>query len=166
MAIDGEMSWYKRASVVWSVKIMPSRPIAVAIVAAFFFLASAIAVVVGASLLFPNPAFDRLWEFNRPGAELFHSIGRGSGLFLLALACGTFSAAIGLLRGRRWAWWFALILFVIEVAGNIVSYFLVHDVLRSLAGALIALIFLLILFRPKVQAYCAQAGWRYDRQYR
>jgi len=40
-------------------------------VAAFLFVATVIAAVVGISLLFPNRLMDRLWELNKPGAALF-----------------------------------------------------------------------------------------------
>src|ERR1041384_6877307 len=107
-----------------------NRPLPVTIVAIFLFLATAIAAMVGISLLFPNPLLDRLWEFNKQGAALFRSIGRVSGLFLLALGCGTLAAGFGLLRGRRWAWWFAVVLFAVDGTGDVASYFLVHDALR------------------------------------
>jgi hypothetical protein len=129
------------------------RPAAVTIVAIFLFFATGIAAVVGISLLFPNPLLDRLWQLNKPGATLFHAIGRVSGFFLLALGCGTLAAALGLLRSRRWAWWFAIVLFAINGAGDIVSYFLVHDALRSVTGVMVAVIFLYLLCRRDVRAY-------------
>jgi hypothetical protein len=127
------------------------RPAAVTIVAVFLFFATAIAAVVSISLLFPNPLLDRLWQLNKPGAELFHSIGRVSGLFLLALACGTLAAGLGLLRGRRWAWWFAVVLFAVDGTGDVISYFLVHDALRTATSVIISLIFLYLLCQRDVR---------------
>jgi len=129
------------------------RPLSVTIVSGCLFFATLIAAVVGISLLFPNPLLDRLWELNPEGAALFHSIGRVSGLFLLALGSGTCAAAFGLLRGRGWAWWFAVMLFAINAAGDVVSYFIVHDALRSAAGAMVSSIFLFLLLRRKVRNY-------------
>jgi hypothetical protein len=129
------------------------RPAAVTIVAVFLFFATAIAAVVSISLLFPNPLLDRLWQLNKPGAALFHSIGRVSGLFLLALACGTLAAGLGLLRGRRWAWWFAVVLFTVDGTGDVISYFLVHDALRTATGVIISLIFLYLLCQRDVRSY-------------
>jgi uncharacterized membrane protein (DUF2068 family) len=129
------------------------RPAAVTIVAVFFFFATAIAAVVSISLLFPNPLLDRLWQLNKPGAALFHSIGRVSGLFLLALACGTLAAGLGLLRGHRWAWWFAVVLFAVDGTGDVISYFLVHDALRTATSVIISLIFLYLLCQRDVRSY-------------
>src|SRR5215510_12733190 len=106
-----------------------ARPVGLTVIACFLYMATAIAIVVGASLLFPNPLLDRLWKLNPAGAAVFHAIGRVSGLFLLFLGCSTFFAARGLLRGQRWAWWFAVVLFALDITGNVISFFLVHDAL-------------------------------------
>src|SRR5215467_2905458 len=107
------------------------RPGTVPVVSAFLFFATVIASVVGVSLLFPNRLLDRLWRLNPEGAAVFHAIGPVSGVLLLVLAVGTLAAARGLLAGRRWAWRFSVALFAIDAAGNIVSFFLIHDALRT-----------------------------------
>src|SRR5262249_47640501 len=132
---------------------MLSRPIAVTVVAAFLFLATAIAAVVGIALLFPGPLGDRIWELNEPGAQFFHSLGQSSGLLLLALACRTFSAAIGLLRGRRWAWWFAVVLLAVQVCGDLAGYFVIYDAIRAVLGVGVSLIFLCLLALRPVRDY-------------
>src|SRR5579864_4605470 len=131
-----------------------ARPKTIVFIATFLFLATIIAFVTGESLLFPNALLDKLWKFNPEGAALFHSIGRVSGVLLLALGVVTFLAALGLLRGQPWAWWFGVFLFAVDACGNIVSYFLTHDALRSLTGALISTTFLLFLCRDSVRDYC------------
>jgi hypothetical protein len=130
-----------------------SRPKTVPIVASFLFLASGIASVVGTGLLIPNPLLDRLWKLNPEGALFFHSVGPISGVFLLALAVASFSAARGLLQGHCWAWWFAVGLFSIDLCGDIVSYFLIHDPLRTISGAMISSTFLFFLCRAGVRDY-------------
>jgi hypothetical protein len=129
------------------------RPKAIFGIATFLFIATIVAFVVGESLLFPNTLLDSLWKFNPEGAALFHSIGRLSGVFLLALGVGTFFAALGLLRGQQWAWWFGVALFAMDACGNIVSYFLTHDALRSSTGATISATFLVFLCRDSVRGY-------------
>jgi len=129
------------------------RPKTIVVIATFLFAATIVAFVVGESLLFPNTLLDSLWKFNPEGAALFHSIGRLSGLFLPALGVGTFFAALGLLRGQRWAWWFGVSLFAMDACGDIVSYFLTHDALRSLTGAIVSGTFLFFLCRDSVRGY-------------
>ena len=129
------------------------RPRTISVIAAFLFAATIVAFIIGESLLFPNALLDYVWRFNPEGAALFHSIGRVSGVFLLGLSVGTFFAALGLLRGRPWAWWFAVSLFAIDSAGNIVSYFFVHDALRSIFGTIISGTFLFFLCRESVRGH-------------
>lgn len=128
-------------------------PKTIVVIATFLFAATIISFIIGESLLFPNALLDKLWKFNPEGAALFHSIGRVSGVFLLVLGGGTFFAAIGLLRGQRWAWWFGVVLFAVDASGNIASYFLTHDALRSLTGAIISATFLFFLCRDSVRGY-------------
>ena len=129
------------------------RPGTIVVIAIFLFAATAIALLVGESLLFPNNLLDYMWKFNPEGAAVFHSIGRVSGVFLLFLGVGTFAAALGLLRGCQWAWWFCFFLFSLDACGNVVSYFLTHDALRSVAGAIISAAFLFFLCRYSVRSY-------------
>jgi hypothetical protein len=129
------------------------RPKTILVIATFLFLATIIAFITGESVLFPNAVLDKLWKLNPEGAALFHSIGRASGVFLLALGIGTFFAAFGLLRGQLWAWWFGVCLFAIDAVGNIVSYFLTRDALRSLTGAIVSTTFLFFLCHHSVRGY-------------
>jgi uncharacterized membrane protein (DUF2068 family) len=132
---------------------MDQRPRAVPIVAAFLFAVTVIAAIVGISLLFPNRLMDRLWELNKPGAALFRAMGRISGVFLLALGVATAAAARGLLRRKQWAWWFAVVLFAIDGSGDVVGLFVTGDLLRSLVGVAISLVFLYFLGQRQVRWY-------------
>lgn len=129
------------------------RPKMIGVIATFLFSATIVALLIGESLLFPNSLMDKLWKFNPDGASLFHSIGRVSGVVLLALGVGTFFAALGLLRCRPWAWWFGVFLFAIDAVGDIVSYFVTHHALRSLTGAIVSATFLFFLCRESVRGY-------------
>ena len=99
---------------------------------------------------------DRLWELNKPGAALFRSVGRISGVFLLALGVSTASAALGLLRRKQWAW-FAVILFVIDASGDVVSLFVTGDWFRSIAGVAVSATFLCFLCQRNVREFFKHA---------
>jgi hypothetical protein len=118
---------------------MEPRPKVATVVAAFLFLATVIAFIVGTSLLFRNPLMDRLWQLNKPGAAAFRAMGRIAGVLLFLLGIGTFAAGLGMLRGRRWAWWFAVIPFAVNGIGDIVSFIVTGDRLRSASGVVILL---------------------------
>jgi hypothetical protein len=131
----------------------PLRPKTVSIVAAFLFAATAIAAVVGVSLLWPNPLLDRLWDLNKPGAAAFRAMGWVSGVLMLTLGAGTAAAGLGMLGGRRWAWRFAVALFVINGGGDVVGFIATGDWLRSGSGVVVAAAFVYALTRPRVRRF-------------
>ena len=100
---------------------MKTRPITIPVVAAFLFVASGIAVIIGVSLLFQNALLDRLWELNKPAEAVFRRHAKIFGLFLLLLSVGTLLSGVGMLRRRRWAWCFAVVLFTVNGAGDLVT---------------------------------------------
>lgn len=132
---------------------MAARPITIPIVAGFLIAATIIAAIVGISILFPNRFLDRLWELNKPGAELFKRIGPISGIFLMMLGAGTGAAAYGLLQRKIWAWWFAVVLFVVDGTGDIVAAIMTHDFLRTATGVAISSVFIWALTRDRVRRY-------------
>jgi hypothetical protein len=83
----------------------------------------------------------------------FQTLGRFSGVLLLALAVGTAGAATGLLRRRKWAWWFAVLLFAVNGFGDLASYFVTRDWLRSASGVVVCSAFLYALSRQRVRFY-------------
>ena len=120
--------------------------------AGFLFAASAIAVVVGCALLFPGELLRWLAQFNKPGMAVFQVL-RWTGVLLLMLACGTASAAIGFLHARKWAWWFAVVLFTIDGCGDLASTFITGEVLKGAFGVAISSVFLFALSRDRVKSY-------------
>jgi cytochrome c biogenesis protein CcdA len=135
------------------VTLTQARPKTVPIVAIFLFVATAIAAVVGTSLLFPNSLLDRLWDLNRPAAVVFQALGRIAGVLLLVLGLGIAAAATGLLHRRRWDWLFAIALFAIDGAGDVLALFATGDLLRSALGVSVSATFLYSLTRPHVRKY-------------
>ena len=121
--------------------------------ASFLFATTAVAAIVGTSLIFPNPLLDRLWGLNRPAFPLFHALDRTAGVLLLALGVGTAAAARGLLSRKVWAWWFAVVLFAINGAGDVVSLVATGDLFRTVVGVTVAAAFLYLLTRPHVRRY-------------
>jgi hypothetical protein len=127
------------------------RPTTIPVVAAFLFVAAGIAVLVGVSLLFQNAVSDRLWELNKPAEAVFRRHAKIFGLFLLLLSASTLFSGVGMLRRRRWAWWYALVLFGVSGAGDLVSLGITGEWLRSGAGVLISIAFLCALMRAPVR---------------
>ena len=132
---------------------MDPRPRAIPIVATFLLAAAGIAAIVGVSLLFPNRLLDQLWELNKPAEAAFHTHERVSGIFLLLLAVSVFASGVALLHRRRWAWWFTMVLFTVNGAGDVVSFAVTGGWLRSASGVMICSAFLYCLSRCQVRRY-------------
>lgn len=122
----------------------------------FLFAAAAMATITGASLLFPNAPMDRLWQFNKPAAAAFRSLGWISGAGLLVLGAASLAGGAGLLQGKRWAWVFAVVLFAVNGCGDVVSLLVTGDWLRSASGVAISAGFLYLLSRSRVRRYFRQ----------
>jgi hypothetical protein len=133
-----------------------TRPAVVPIIAVFFGVATAIAVVIGTSLLIRRTLPDRIWNLNPRAQTALAAHARASGALLLAVGLAAAAAAIGLLRGRRWAWILALAIFAVNGIGDLVSLLIVRDRLRGGSGVLIAGFFLFLLLRSSVRAYFAE----------
>ena len=126
---------------------------AIAVIAAFLFAATAVAVVVGSALLFPGEFLDRLSELNKPAMVVFRSWGRAPGVLLLGVGASTLIVGVGLLRRRKWAWWLAIGLFAINGCGDLVSFIVVRDAVRSASGILICSVFVLLLRQHRVRFF-------------
>jgi hypothetical protein len=129
----------------------PGAPITLPVVAVFIFAASAMAAVVGISLLSPNPFWNPLWNLNRLAHQTFQKLGTLPGILFLVLSAVTAAAAVGLLRRRRWAWWIAVAVFVINGCGDLVTLIAAHDLVRGGAGIVVAGLFLFFLTRPEIR---------------
>jgi hypothetical protein len=129
-----------------------AKPISVAIVAAFLWIAMLIGLAVGVALLFPGTFLDRIWVYNQPAHAAFQTAGRtsGVGFFVLGLVVGV--TAGGLSRGHRWAWWLAILIFALNGFGDLFGVLATRDLLRSGSGLIIAIGFLAVLLRRNVRA--------------
>lgn len=77
---------------------MRQRPTTIPVVAAFLFVATAIAAIFGVSWLFQNAFLNCLWELNKPAERAFRARAKTSGLSLMLLSFGFFGSGVGMLR--------------------------------------------------------------------
>jgi len=124
-----------------------AKPISVAIVAVFLWIAMLISLVVGVALFFPGTFLDRMWVYNQPAHAAFQTVGKAAGIGFLALGLVVGVTAGGLSCGRRWAWWLAISIFALNGIGDLVGLLATRDLLRSGSGFVIAMGFLVVLLR-------------------
>ena len=68
--------------------------------------------------------------------------------FLVILGFITLSAGIGLLKGRKWAWWIVIIIFALNGIGDAVT--IAFGSIEGIVGILIAGGFLFYLTRHRI----------------
>jgi hypothetical protein len=119
--------------------------------AVLLFVASLIALFIGMALAFPGPAWIPVWNFNREAYESFHHLGWVAAVLLLVLAFLAGAASIGLTLQKRWAWWMAILLFLTNGAGDLISLIHTDDTLRFGTGIAIAAGFVFLLMLPSVR---------------
>ena len=130
-----------------------NKPIPVWIVAGFAWFAAFISLLVGIVLLFPGSGLDRIWQLNQPAHAAFQSMGKwvGAAFFVLAIPAGII--AVGFSRGRRWAWWAAVVMFVANSVGDVGSLIVMRNYVRAGSGVVVDGIFLMVLFSGSVRGY-------------
>jgi len=116
------------------------------------------AAVAGMSLLFPRSFLTGLWALNPSAAVRFRALGWVPGALLILLGAATLAGGIGSLRGRRWAWWFAVLLFGVNGCGDLASGVVTRDWAKSASGLAVAGVFLFLLSRPAVRRHFITSG--------
>ena len=128
------------------------KPLGVLAIAVVLLASTTIALITGVSLVFPGSFLDRIWALNRGAYIEFVTLGRPAGILLVILGFICAIAAAGLLKRRRWAWWLAVGLFVVNVAGDAARIFTGEPV-KGAFGAAIAAGLVIYLSRSRVREY-------------
>lgn len=115
------------------------------------------ATVTAIALLRQGSVLDAIWRLNPDAKRAFGLPGRWAGAALLALGLATLCAAVGLIRGRAWAWWIAFVLFLVNGTGDLLSIFLAPHAWKGVAGVVVAGVFLYVLTRPQTKMFAGTA---------
>jgi hypothetical protein len=126
------------------------RPKGVVVVSVFLYAGTAVALLTATMILWPGIRFDWPWKLNEEAHAGFEILGNAAAVLLGLIAALTFVAARGLMQRKRWAWWLAVGIFAVNVAGDLVRV-VTGDWLRGAAGLAIGGAFLVYLARPGVK---------------
>lgn len=131
-------------------------PGTVILIGIVMFIAAGLAAWVAYSLIFSDEMFLTLVEMTRPGLMFILERSRLFGALFALLALIVAYGAMEFLRGRKWAWWFAVVLFAVNGCGDVISFFATHDLARSAGGIAVVTAFLVLLSSHGVRSYFAQ----------
>jgi len=132
---------------------MGNTPKGILIVTLILFFAAVMALIVAVSTLIPGTPLDILWTLNNSLPPGFKStaLGIAFGVFILFLGLILLFTVWGLPKGRKWAWWITVIIFVANGLGDITR--LALGGIEGIVGILIAAVFLFYLTRPEVKEF-------------
>lgn len=133
---------------------MKNRPIGITLIAIISFLAGITALVVGISVVIPGTPLDTLWTLNSsfPADFQLTLAGKVFGIIILFFSPLIMYIGLGLLKGRKWAWWMAVIIFAANGIGDAARIAL-GGVVEGIFGILIVLGFIYYLTQPEVRAF-------------
>lgn len=129
-----------------------ARPVGVTALSIFFWAGALIGCIAAVSLLFPGGFLEPMWRLNPRAREGFAGIGGWAILLMGAVSVACAMAAAGLWRGARWGYWFALVLLVINLIGDIANVLLGTEP-RAAVGIPIVLAILVFLLSSRVRKF-------------
>jgi Predicted membrane protein (DUF2127) len=129
-----------------------ARPIGVTALSIFFWAGAIISFTAAVSLLFPGSFLEPMWRLNPRAREGFAGIGGWAILLMSAVSVACAMAATGLWRGARWGYWFALVLLVMNLIGDIANVLLGTEP-RAAVGIPIVLAILVFLANRRVKRF-------------
>ena len=117
----------------------------------FFVFGASMCLLTIALLLFPGTALDSLWRLNPEARAAFQSLGKISIALMVVVGAACASAAIGLVRDRRWGRNLAVVILAVNLGGDLINVFARGD-LRPLIGVPIAAALIIYLLRARANA--------------
>jgi uncharacterized membrane protein (DUF2068 family) len=131
------------------------RPVGIAALAIFSFVAAVIAGVAAASLAFPGSPLEPMWQLNPRGHDVLARMHVWAALLLAIVSCACAITGIGLWLARRWGYALAIVGLSIHLVGDILNVVLGIEP-RAIIGIPIVIALLVYLSRRDVRSAFTQ----------
>lgn len=126
----------------------PNRPAGITALSFFFVFGGLASGLAALMLHLPGTPLDLLWRLNPQAREGFVTMGYWAVLLMSAVCLACAAAALGLWRCRRWGYWTATGILSINLLGDTINSFLLHD-WRTLIGLPVAGFMIAYLLRKR-----------------
>ena len=126
------------------------KPFGIFLIAIFFAVASCILLSVGMALLLPGSNLEAIWVLYPARRSLLMPFRTWLGPGFLTLAIGMLVASTGCFRHRKWGWWLAVGIFLVNGISDAGQILLGHR-LEGGIGVAVAGAILLYLSQPNVR---------------
>lgn len=98
-----------------------ARPRGVIALVILFVIGTCASLLSAVSLIFPGSFLEPIWRLNPNARAGFSSIGAWAIVLMIAVFIACMFTAIGLWRGRRWGYWLAVVMLLMNLGGDIVN---------------------------------------------
>lgn len=128
------------------------RPRGITVLSVFFAAGFLIALTSSVTLLVPGSFLEPMWQLNPRARIAFAGMGIWAPVLLITVSAACAAAAFGLWRGRRWGYYVATGLLVVNLVGDVANVVLGTEP-RAIVGIPIVAALLVYLSRPGVRRY-------------
>jgi len=129
-----------------------TRPFGITALILLFVIGTVASLLAAVSLTFPGSVLEPIWRTNPHAREAFGRIGVWAVVLMATVFVACLSTAIGLWRGRRWGYWFAVVMLLLNLAGDIVNV-IAGTERRAIVGIPIVILVLVYLLRKQTRDY-------------
>src|SRR5258707_331211 len=114
-----------------------ARPAGISAIIIFFVFGMTMSGLAAISLAWPGGALEAMWQVNPKGRERLGAMGLPAVVLMATVSLSCAGAAAGLWFGRRWGWWLAVAILVINATADLLNGVLGNDP-RTLIGLPVA----------------------------
>jgi hypothetical protein len=125
-----------------------TRPFVVTVLIVLFVIGVIASLISVISLTFPGSFLEPVWKLNPRAREGFERMGGWSILLMSVVFVTCLLTVVGLWRGLRWGYWLAVVMLIVNLAGDIINVMVGTD-RRAIVGIPIALLLLILLLKSK-----------------
>src|SRR5712691_11129262 len=87
----------------------------------FFLFGMTMSGLAAISLALPGGALEPMWQINPRGREGLVALGLPAVILMATVSLACTGAAAGLWFGRRWGWWLAVTILVLNATGDLLN---------------------------------------------
>jgi hypothetical protein len=127
------------------------RPLGIALLGCFCVFGASMSGLASVTLLWPGTPLDRVWVINPEGHVGLAALGSVAAYGMAALSVVMVTTAAGVFLRRRWAWWSAVVILVLNGCGDLGNAVLRHDP-KTLIGVPLAVAVFYWMTRPRIRA--------------
>ncbi len=98
-----------------------ARPFSVIALVLLFAIGTCASFISAVSLTFPGSFLEPIWALNPTARAGFTRIGSAAIVLMVAVCIACIATTIGLWLRRRWGYWLAIVMLVVNLCGDVVN---------------------------------------------